>query len=121
MKFRIITAALFSCLLLCSCKSSDSSQANDTAAAFTDNADEKSGTEKTSVPVQEAASNGSTDTASDNAVHSGGEIDFSDNTVSAEDSSPAAPTEADETKASLESGNNMPDDGLNWSPLTPVS
>lgn len=122
MKFRIITAALFSCLLLCSCKSSDSPQANDdAAAAVTDNADEKNGTEKTSVSAQVTTANSNTSTVHDNASMSEGDIDFSDNTETDTNVSPARPTEADETGASLESGNILPDDGLNWTPLTPVS
>lgn len=120
MNFRIIVAFLISCTMLCSCKGAESPLAESTVVAVTDSANEKNDTEKTSVSTQTAAANDSTDTADETSAQSVGEINFSGNTDADASETAALPTETSENKASLESGNNMQDDGFNWSSLAPV-
>jgi len=135
MKYRIIAITMLSCLLLCGCDGNESSSTKSAPTAIsTTSADVTStsaGTPVNTTSYVETASaqNNSavtetTTTAVSSANPQTAEIDFVNVTttvsIKKETGNNASETSKKQTTSIMDSGSNLPDDDMNWSPLEPV-
>lgn len=138
MKYMITAAAILACLLLCSCEGgkedsvvTDSTTEitttiSESAPGTTENVTDSGEVTTAKITTETTAQSGTTNTsaAADKAdIAIGGEP--ADGTA-AKPSDSAGPettqaAQSSETEADVNSGNILPDDGLNWSPLVPLN
>lgn len=132
MRFKFMASAVLACLLLCGCDGGKSSSSEKPSAAVTASSTEiTSETAETTPETTVAAQTTKANTAPEADIDLAEEQTKAPVTTAAAATEPApteapaqtttaAASEAQKMTNGVDNGNDLPDDGLDWSPLVPV-